>query len=109
MNKPFTALDPEATDVLVRYEWPGNVRELGNAVERAMVVGSPPTIRATDLPIQVNHAGRVPVGDSMAEVERAHVQSILDRTQWNITRAAEILRIDRVTLYNKIKKYDLRQ
>jgi transcriptional regulator with PAS, ATPase and Fis domain len=108
MNKPFSGLDPEATDLLVRYDWPGNVRELGNAVERAMVVGSPPTIRAADLPIQVNHGGRAPAGDSIAEVERAHVKVILDRTQWNITRAAEILRIDRVTLYNKIKKYDLR-
>jgi len=43
------------------------------------------------------------------EVEKAHIQRILEQSDWNISRSAEILKIDRVTLYNKIKKYDLQR
>jgi DNA-binding NtrC family response regulator len=107
MNRPFTEFDPKALDLLVRYAWPGNVRELANAVERALVVGRPPTVQADDLPLQLNSPGSLPTGESLADVERTQVEKILARTGWNITRAAEVLRIDRVTLYNKIKKYGL--
>jgi DNA-binding NtrC family response regulator len=108
MNRPFTGFDPAAMDLLVRYEWPGNVRELANAVERALVVGRPPTIHASDLPVRVNEKTTAPAGDSLADVEKAQIRVILERTGGNVTRAAEILKIDRVTLYNKIKKYGLR-
>jgi DNA-binding NtrC family response regulator len=108
MNRPFTGFDPAAMDLLVRYDWPGNVRELANAVERALVVGKPPTVHASDLPVRVNETKPTPAGDSLADVERAQIKLILDRAGWNVTRAAEILQIDRVTLYNKIKKYGLR-
>jgi DNA-binding NtrC family response regulator len=108
MNRPFTGFDSSAMDLLVRHDWPGNVRELANAIERALVVGRAPTVRADDLPVRINERSAEPVGDSLADVERAQIRSILDRTQGNVTRAAEILKIDRVTLYNKIKKYGLR-
>jgi transcriptional regulator of acetoin/glycerol metabolism len=45
--------------------------------------------------------------DSLAEVEKHHIATVLDRTDWNITRASQILKIDRVTVYNKVKKYGL--
>jgi DNA-binding NtrC family response regulator len=109
MNKPCTEFEPRAMDVMVRYTWPGNVRELANAVERALVVGRPPTIHAADLPLQLTENNDHPGGNSLADVERVHVEKILRSTGWNITRAAEVLRIDRVTLYNKIKKYGLRK
>ena len=109
MNRPFEDIDPEAVDVLVRYNWPGNVRELANAIERALVVGKLPVVRAEDLPLRINHGRHPEPGDSLSDVERAHVSRMLERTGWNITRAAEILGIDRVTLYNKIKKYELRR
>jgi DNA-binding NtrC family response regulator len=108
MNRAFTGFEPEAMDLLVRYDWRGNVRELANAVERALVVGRGPLVRAEDLPMRLNEQTGPPVGDSLADVEKAQIQIILERTGGNITRAAEILRIDRVTLYNKIKKYNLR-
>jgi len=109
MNRPFTDFDPGAMDKLVRYSWPGNIRELANAVERSLVVGKPPTVMAHDLPVQLERETDISSGDSLMEVERIHIGNILKRTGWNITRAAEILKIDRVTLYNKIKKYDLRR
>ena len=109
MNRAFTEFNPKAMDLLVRYSWPGNVRELANAVERAMVVGVPPAIQSDDLPLQLSKANAISTGDSLADVEHTHVERILAQTGWNITRAAEILKIDRVTLYNKIKKYRLRR
>jgi DNA-binding NtrC family response regulator len=109
MNRAFTEFAPQAMDLLVRYQWPGNVRELGNAVERAAVVGKPPAVRAEDLPLQLTAQPLRPSSDSLSSVERMHVQLILERTGWNITRSAEILGIDRVTLYNKIKKHGLRK
>jgi transcriptional regulator with PAS, ATPase and Fis domain len=107
MNRPFRDIAPEATELLVRYPWPGNIRELANAVERALVVGKPPLVRPEDLPLSLGRESAPPVGDSLADVEKAHVRAILERTSWNISRAARILDIDRVTLYNKIRKYEL--
>ena len=108
MNRPFTGFDATAMDLLVRCAWPGNVRELANAIERAVVVGRPPMVRAEDLPVHVNGKDAIAVGDSLADVEKAQIRLILERTGGNVTRAAETLGIDRVTLYNKIKKYGLR-
>ena len=109
MNRPFRVLDPSAMDLLVRYDWPGNVRELANALERALVVGTPPTVRVEDLPMTMSEKNNGIAGDSLADMEREHIAKLLEREGWNITHAAEKLRIDRVTLYNKIKKYGLRK
>ncbi len=109
MAKPISSISPEAMDVLVRYNWPGNVRELENAVERAMVVGKPPAILPEDLPFQLSDKNSRPHTGSLSAVEKAHIASVLDQNNWNISRSAEILEIDRVTLYNKIHKYGLRK
>jgi DNA-binding NtrC family response regulator len=109
MNKDIMEVSSEAMDLLVRYDWPGNVRELENAIERAMVVGKPPRIRVEDLPFQLATKAKAPASDSLAAMEKVHIQYVLEKTGWNITRSAEILDIDRVTLYNKIEKYGLRK
>jgi two-component system response regulator HydG len=108
MNKPFTEFAPQAMDLLVRNAWRGNIRELANAIERAVVVGKPPRVHQEDLPVQLVSASGEPATDSLAEMERLHIGKTLEKTGWNISRAAGILKIDRVTLYNKIKKYGLR-
>jgi len=109
MDKRITGISPEAMDLLMAHEWPGNVRELSNAIERAMVVGKPPVIRPADLPMREPKIGSTTAAESVAEVEKRHFASVLERTDWNITRAAEVLQVDRATVYNKIKKYDLRR
>ena len=109
LGKPVQRIAPEAMDALVRYEWPGNVRELENAIERAMVVGKPPVLKAEDLPFQVLTKSESPAAGSLAGVEKAHVMSVLEQNHWNISRSAEILEIDRATLYHKIEKYGLRK
>ncbi len=108
MDKRITDISPEAMDLLTAYDWPGNVRELSNAVERAMVVGRPPVIRLEDLPLRRPIRSEASVEESLAEMEKRHIAAVLERTDGNVTRAAEILKVDRVTVYNKIKKYGLR-
>ena len=109
MNRRDCAISPEAMETLRHHPWPGNVRELANAIERALVVSQKGIIRPGDLPFasrgEADDADER--GDSLADMEKAHIQVILRRTAWNITQAAEILGIDRVTLYNKIRKYAL--
>jgi transcriptional regulator with PAS, ATPase and Fis domain len=110
MSRRPMRFSPEALKALAAYPWPGNVRELQNAIERAVVVGRNDVVRAEDLPLRVTQAKAAGPGPgSLAEAERAHVQSALDASGWNITRAARVLDVDRVTLYNKIKKYDLKK
>jgi DNA-binding NtrC family response regulator len=108
-NKPVDQITREALDEMMLYDWPGNVRELGNAVERAVVVGKGPRILPQDLPIFRPEYVSSPAGRTLREVERAHLESVLSETQWNVSKSAEILGIDRSTLYDKIKRYDLRK
>ena len=104
MNKKITRVSPAAMNLLQQQPWSGNVRELENAVERAMVVAQEPEIRESDF---VFKAASVPNGvpRSLDEIERAHILRTLESVNWNQTRAAEILNIDRVTLHHKLKRY----
>ena len=109
MNKRFTGINRPALDVLMNYDWPGNVRELENAIERGMVIGREPEIQASDFPLQLTAAPAIEPGLSLEDVERSHILQVLEACDWNQTRAAKVLKIDRVTLYNKIKKYGFRK
>jgi DNA-binding NtrC family response regulator len=107
MSRTKMTIEPAAIRRLQEFDFPGNVRELENMIERAIVVGNGKEIRLRDLPLQkeivVNQV------ESLEETERKHVLNILNKYEWNISRAAKALQVDRVTLYNKIKKYDLKQ
>jgi len=109
MSKRFTAISRPALDKWMEYDWPGNVRELENALERALVVGREPEIQSADLPLSLQSGPGLPAGPSLDDVERAHILKTLEACDWNQTRAAKILDIDRVTLYNKIKKYGFKK
>ncbi len=109
MSKSIVGVTSEAMDTLVRYNWPGNVRELENAIERAMVVGKPPKIQPVDLPFQFTEKNHILPAGSLAAAEKTHIINVLEQNHWNISRSAEILQIDRVTLYNKIEKYGLKK
>ena len=103
MNKKITRVSPSAMNLLQQQPWTGNVRELENAVERAMVVASEPELREQDFVFK----SAVPNGapKSLDEIEKVHILRVLESCNWNQTRAAEILEIDRVTLHHKLKKY----
>jgi len=109
-NKPIDHISRAAMDEIMLYDWPGNVRELENAVERAVVVCKGPRIMASDLPIfRPEEGARPAAADSLAEVEKAHIVQVLDTSDWNVSRSARILKIDRSTLYNKIRRYKLQK
>ncbi len=109
MNKDVTDISSEAMKILTQYNWPGNIRELRNTIERALVVvGKKNRIEVEDLNLLFLPKA-TPPGDSLEEIEKAHVKRILEQSDWNISRSAETLKIDRVTLYNKIKKYGLQR
>jgi DNA-binding NtrC family response regulator len=105
----FTA---EATDVLRRYEWPGNIRELRNLVERLQILHEGDEVRPSDLPGEIRAARPKPdlqdVGLlPLAEIERRHVERVLEATGWNKARAARVLVVDVKTLNKKIRDFGL--
>jgi transcriptional regulator with PAS, ATPase and Fis domain len=111
MNKPIRGIDPSAMSMLLTYDWPGNVRELENAIERAMVVAKSEVLHSENFAFRFEaqkddekHAR--PLG-TLSDMEKEYIQNVLEETGWNIAQSARLLDIDRVTLYNKIKKYNL--
>ena len=103
MNKRINRVAPAAMNLLQQQPWAGNVRELENAVERAMVVAQEPEIREQDFVFKSVATNGAP--KSLEEMEKAHILRVLESVNWNQTRAAEVLDIDRVTLHHKLKKY----
>ena len=90
------------------YDWPGNVRELENAIERAMVVAPGGLIEKEHLPLQTP-APTAREGKRLEDIEHRHIEAVLRKTGWNVSRSAAVLDIDRVTLYHKIEKYGLKR
>jgi DNA-binding NtrC family response regulator len=107
------AISSEATALLAAYPWPGNVRELRNAIERATTLTPDGEIRASDLPVRIRESGRAAamVADAsrrhatLRDLERDYVLEILRQVGGNKSRAADILGLDRKTLYRKLEEY----
>ncbi|MFW5931623.1 MAG: sigma 54-interacting transcriptional regulator, partial [Desulfohalobiaceae bacterium] len=107
-NKEIDYVSRKALDEMMLYDWPGNVRELENAIERAVVVGQSRYIQPEDLPIfRPQEKTACKESESLQEVEKEHIRATLQKQDWNISRSARILGIDRSTLYQKIKRYNL--
>ncbi len=115
-GKRVTGLSVGAAEKLLAYAWPGNVRELENAMERAVAVTPFAELAVDDLPERIRSykTSHVVVASddpaelqSMAEVERAYIERVLQAVAGNKTLAAKILGFDRKTLYNKLERYAL--
>jgi DNA-binding NtrC family response regulator len=111
MNKKVIDLSSASLDRLLSYDWPGNVRELRNVIERAMVIAKGNYIELEDLSFFFPQAAQEPEEGilSLDEMEKKHLQKVLDFTKGNIVQAANLLKISRLTMYNKMKKYDLKK
>jgi DNA-binding NtrC family response regulator len=107
MNRPVINIETAALKRLEEFSFPGNIRELENMIERAIVVGNGKKITSKDLPIGKETI--VSGVESLDDLEKNHIISILAKYSWNISAAAKALKVDRVTLYNKIRKYDISQ
>ena len=112
LGRPLLRLDDNARERILKGRWPGNVRELANALERAAILAEGETVRGEDLRISTavggNPSGEGAAGGTMEDLERTAIQRALDEVGGNRRRAAEKLGIGERTLYEKIKKYDLR-
>jgi DNA-binding NtrC family response regulator len=106
MSRDIITIDPAALMRLQEFEFPGNVRELENMIERAIVIGNGKEIHLKDLPLGKDILNSTV--ESLDDHEKKHILQILNKYNWNISRSAKALKVDRVTLYNKIKKYDLK-
>ena len=105
MSKNLVTIEKAALERLQEFDFPGNVRELENMIERAIVIGNGKEIKVRDLPL--SKAANTSTVESLDELEKKHIHQILEKYEWNISRTARVLGIDRVTLYNKMKKYEI--
>jgi len=106
-KRALTGFSAQAMDALRSYRWPGNVRELRNVVERMVILGDGPILGMELIPEDVRAAankGQTGIM-SLGEVEQQHILHVLRETEGNKKRAAEMLGIDRSTLYAKLKRY----
>ena len=100
--------DAAAREAMVRYAWPGNLREMKNLVKRATLLARGPLIRLEDLGpdfLQQPDAAHLQLRDGQTEAER--IRRALQATGGNKSRAAQLLGVDRKTLYNKLKLYGM--
>ena len=106
-NKKFDRVDRKAMDFMMDYHWPGNVRELENVIERAIVIDQGPQMKVKHLPFCNIESPLTEEPRSLQEVEKSHIEKMLQRNDWNIAKTARLLNIDRSTLHKKIKKFGL--
>ena len=115
-GRAISGFTDEAKDILKQYDWPGNVRELQNTIERTVILCRNEIVHASDIQLSTLTA-RLSAGEPtpnptrdyhetpLADVERMHILSTLDHTDWNKSKAAQILGIERSTLDRKLKRY----
>ena len=115
LQKTVQDFDSTAIKLMLHYGWPGNVRELENVVERAIVLSQSETIDARDLPAVLlnGRSGEfadqpiLPLRESLEKPERQIIEATLELNNWNRQRTAAMLGINRTTLFNKMRKYEL--
>lgn len=104
-NKSIKNFSDDVVEFMLNYSWPGNVRELENMIERGVILSKNTAITLDELPQDIIHPTPAE-GKTVEAVTRNHIINVLEETKGNITKAANILGIRRMTLYNKLKKYN---
>ena len=112
-EKPVSRISAEVLDLFLRYQWPGNVRELENVIERAVTLSHHSIILPEDLPWRLRvepsaiRATSLPSQISLTELEKLYIKKVLEETGGNKKKAADILGIDRRTLYRMAARYGI--
>jgi len=113
MKKNITEISPDVIALLMNYDFPGNVRELENIIERGVALSTGSSIETVHLPEDLRELsiktfrkkeGKIP---SLEDQEMSYINWVLNEAGGNKTLAAQILGIDRVSLWRKLKKYGL--
>ena len=95
--------------LLKHYDWPGNVRELENAIERAVVLSKSRTLGVEDFSFLRSSPAPLQRHLPLRELEKNYIQQVLNEHNGNVTRAAKVLEINRVTLHKMINRYGLKR
>lgn len=108
-NKPELTISDNVLKIFLNYSWPGNVRELQNLIQRIVVMSEGNIVDIPDLPeiMRFSVVSQNRINMSLEEVEKEHIIRVLKYTNYNKTKASEILKVDRKTLREKIKKYNI--
>lgn len=112
-RKPEKPIEEHVIEKLTNYTFPGNVRELKNMVERAVITSEESSLRIKDFPIKaIKKVANIPIPVpprtlNLQEVERKAVSDALEKSDYNITRAAAMLSISRQGLYRKMEKFKI--
>ncbi len=107
------SLTDEAVRALVDYHWPGNVRELKNYLERIAIMSAGPEIGLSDLPPEILAASHddarkaQTLRDAKSDFERSYILDKLEENEWNVSRTADVLNIERSNLHRKLKSFDI--
>jgi DNA-binding NtrC family response regulator len=110
LNKNISTIDEECIRKLKDYNFPGNIRELRNIIERAVILTDGNILLPSSLPNDLfdgNKNYSTPMTEKLDEVEKIHILKVLEETEGNKTRTAEILGIGLTTLYRKLKEYKI--
>ncbi len=105
-NKDTVKFSPGVNEFMLNYSWPGNVRELENMIEHGVILSKDNAITMAELPQDIIHP-TIQKEKTIEAITKNHILNVLEETKGNISKAAAILGIRRMTLYNKLKKYDL--
>lgn len=120
LNKNAKAFSPEVIDQLRNYYWHGNLRELHNVVKRAVLLTQGETVETESLPQEIVHSMEMSgisqhhneevslLKNIAGSAERQAIIDVLEKVNYNKSRAAELMNIDRKTLYNKLKLYNIK-
>ncbi len=112
LNNPAKTVNPEAMELLMKYDWPGNVRELENVMERALILDEGGVIGPDDLPDKLRfgaaHRGSLIIDSptlTLEELEKEYILKVLSYTRWQKKKASDLLGINASTLYRKLIAY----
>ena len=108
------SITPSAVEVLVGYPWKGNVRELKNTLERAAIISNSEVLDEKNFKFlktgtENEDEFNIDLNMELKDLEKNYIQKVLEENGWNKLQAANILGIDRKTLYNKIRLYNIKQ
>jgi DNA-binding NtrC family response regulator len=118
LGKEVNGVSEDALKVLLDHSWPGNVRELENAIERAIITCRSRIITPDDVSFLRKPNGNgpgvgsglsIPANMNLEEIERQAILTTLQRTHGNVKEAAQVLGIDRSTLYDRLKKFGIQR
>jgi DNA-binding NtrC family response regulator len=112
LNNPAKTVNPEAMELMMKYDWPGNVRELENVMERALILDEGGVIGPEDLPDKLRfgaaHRGSLIIDSptlTLEELEKEYILKVLSYTRWQKKKASDLLGINASTLYRKLIAY----